>query len=219
MICIRCNADLESGATTEHKQLQTLADWLCEATCIPWRKGHLNQSTNTCEQYGIIDIESSSLIEITKQPNLTVYEHSVDVDDNGCPAKKICQSIQQNEQIVITLIVKNDQGDKVSCDTPSGAYTKTAMDVLRHIRTLTFSEHKKPTGVEWIDRASWTISNTYMDDKQGNPCEQRAEMTITVNFCQTISVPIENNVFTTCQVIACGETKDFCEEQYPDCEE
>ena len=219
MICIRCNADLESGATTEHAQLQIIADWLCEATCIKWRKGWLGQATSGCEQYGIIDIESSTLTDVSKEKKLAVYEHEVNVDANDCPARKVCQVVEQTEELRINLIVKNDQGDKAGCDEPQGVPTKTAMDVLRHVRTLTFSDHPKPDCINWIDRNSWSIQNTFKDDKSGNPCEMRAEMSIVVQFCQKISIPIESNVFSTCQVFSCNSETNLCEEQHPECEE
>lgn len=219
MICIRCNSDLESGATTEHAQLQLIADWLCEVTCIKWRRGWLGQKTSGCDQYGVIDIESSSIAEVSRDKKLAVYEHEVNVDANDCPARKVCQIIDQVEELQINLIVINDQGDKAGCEALQGVNTRTSMDVLRHIRTLTYSDHPPPQNIEWIDRNTWSIQNTLKDDKDGNPCEMRSEMLITVRFCQKISIPIESNVFSTCQVYSCNSETNLCEEQHPECEE
>lgn len=219
MKCIRCDSELESGATTEHQQLQVLIDWLCEVTCIKWRRGWLNLPASGCEQYGIVDIETSNITKYQKPPEIQVYEHESDTDENGCKERKYCQLINITEKLSISLIVINDTGNKAGCDDPEDVYTTTAMDVLKHIRTTSYAHNNKPDELNWLNRSNWTIENTLKENKDGEVCGTRSEMRIFAEFCQTISLPIDSRLAATCKIVSCGTEVDVCEETNPDCKE
>lgn len=218
MICTRCSADIESGHTTEAQQKQAIIDWLCEVTCIKWRSSWLAQAASGCEQYGIVDFDSSSINVQVEKPKLHIYEHESETDEDGCPAIKKCEVVSLEEEVNITLIVKNDIGTTSGCDdTELTQNPNSALDVLRHIRAVTFSSHPKPDCIEFIDRANWLARNVHEEDKDGKVCGTHAEMNITVNFCQKYSVPVDVNIYSTCLIASCdGVVQDLCKSD-PDC--
>ncbi len=141
-----------------------------------------------------------------------------DVDENDCPLLKKCQTIDVKETLNITLLVYNDSGVSEHCEqledtTPH----RSAFDVLRHIRIVTFSDHPRPENMEFQGRSTWPI-DTVHEEQAGNICGSHAEMDIVVDVCQKHSITIDAKIFDTCEVYNC-EGQQMCKEQPPNCEE
>lgn len=198
--CLHCSRELQSDNFGEQQQLDILLQWLCEITCIPWRKGWSGDPIPACPdgQYGVLDIVSSRL-PWTPDSDVVRYENVNAVDEEGEPTVKHCCVLDFTETIELELSVHRESGKSTDCDeAQSQNPTRSAVDVLRHIRLMTYKDSLKDKKISWNREDKMVIRRVREDDDNGLMCGTYAEMDMTVNVCQVSSYPVDCSVFHYC---------------------
>lgn len=211
MKCFHCANELQSENLGQQDKLSILIQWLCELTCIPWLREWSADPPKNCQQYGVVEITSSDLRDAPDSQTIR-YEHVSAVDAEGDPLERHCLVFDFTEETEITLRVYRDAGKTVVCDeVQSEQPARSAFDVLRHIRLLSFTDDVrnslKESGIYWERRTKNTI-RTVEDFENGDFCGTHAEMDISLNICQTASYPTSGELFHYC-VFNC-EGKPVC---------
>jgi len=90
-------------------------------------------------------------------------------------------------------------------DTP----TRSSRDVLKHINLMSFISNMEENNVYWLrESGTFIVNRVEQQDKNGDLCGHRHEMTIAVTICTQSSYPEDGELFHWC-VFNC-EGKPLC---------
>lgn len=199
--------------------MQTMINFLENATCIPWVRSNENidrpDITETGEkmgQYGLIEILQSTRFKTDKpklSSDLTVIENNENLD---------CYEIESTRDILLQLNIYREQGeanrDQESDDVvqPVGAgidHLERLIDIFQFPR---IKQALDTQGISLIEFSPIEWSKEIVK----NIWENIGEMQITIRVCSRSSIADASIKCIFLQVCD-HEPKEICEEFVPDC--